>query len=103
MEQIAASHGSKCSMLYFKVLQTISTFCHAIQDTETSLERPSRHMPTELDAINWYHEPGSDLEGAQKVLEYNWTVVKKRQRDAVGRLLLRLGVCERKSRPCEKA
>lgn len=90
MEKIATTHGFKCSMLYLKVLQTVSTFCHAIQDAEISLEQLSRHMPTDLDVSNWYHEPGSDLEGAQKVLEYNWAVVKKRKRDAAERLLLRL-------------
>ncbi|OTA03271.1 hypothetical protein A9Z42_0037190 [Trichoderma parareesei] len=73
-------------VLYFKVLQMLGRIDDIIQADTARLESLSVNVRNPVIADHWWQKSYKHNEDTQRILEYNWDLVRKRQQRATDRL-----------------
>ncbi|EGR44842.1 uncharacterized protein TRIREDRAFT_111758 [Trichoderma reesei QM6a] len=73
-------------VLYFKVLQMLGRIDDIIQADTARLESLSENVRNPLITDHWWQKTYKHNEDTQRILEYNWDLVRKRQQRATDRL-----------------
>ncbi|PTB64876.1 hypothetical protein BBK36DRAFT_1170546 [Trichoderma citrinoviride] len=73
-------------VLYFKVLQMLGRIDDIIQADTARLESLSLNVRNPVISDHWWQKTYKHNEDTQRILEYNWDLVRKRQQRATDRL-----------------
>ncbi|KAL7811316.1 hypothetical protein V8C26DRAFT_422420 [Trichoderma gracile] len=73
-------------VLYFKVLQMLGRIEDIIQADTARLDSLSVNVQNPVRIDHWWQKTYKDNEDTQRILEYNWDLVRKRQQRATDRL-----------------
>ncbi|KAL6825820.1 hypothetical protein J3E69DRAFT_380921 [Trichoderma sp. SZMC 28015] len=77
-------------VLYFKVLQILRMFHDIIIADTARLKSFSVNVQDQCKSVNSWQQSYKHNEDTQKVLEYNWNIVRKRQQEAADKISTRI-------------
>ncbi|KAI9168065.1 hypothetical protein HJFPF1_04209 [Paramyrothecium foliicola] len=78
------------SVLYFQVLQILRLFSDSIRTALRNVEALSQNVRKPASKDYWFEETYPHTKDTHRILEHNWGIVKRRQKEASDKLLTRL-------------